>query len=403
MQQYDFRRVDRLRFAASVFCSTLWLAGGLFAQTGNQAMLGIASRQPESGPYVATPDGKFLVPYAVTIPGSQASFEMIPVPGGKFWLGSPAAEAGRIDDEGPQVEVEVPPFWIGKTEVTWSEYKVFMSLYDVFKKLQVEGIRKIDDANRVDAITAPTPLYEPSHTFEFGDDPEQPAVTMTQYAAKQYTKWISGMTGYQYRLPSEAEWEFAARGGQATAYSFGDSAEKLGDYACFAENNSGGPAKVGSKKPNAYGLFDMHGNAWEWTVDAYTTEGYTALGKNPLTIRQALQWPKAAYPRCVRGGGWQDPADRCRSAARMGSNDEEWKSEDPNIPLSPWWYTTDPSRSVGMRLVRSWKPLDQEQLKLFWEIDHSDIEQDVTMRLDEGRGVLGLPVPELADSLKQAN
>jgi hypothetical protein len=85
----------------------------------------------------------------------------------------------------------------------------------------------------------------------------------------------------------------------------------------------------------------------------------------------------------------------------MGSNDEEWKSEDPNIPLSPWWYTTDPARSVGMRLVRSWKPLDQEQIKLFWEIDHSDIDQDVTMRLDEGRGVLGLPVPELADSLQQ--
>ncbi len=223
---------------------------------------------------------------------------------------------------------------------------------------------------------------------------------MTQYAAKQYTKWLSGLTGQQYRLPSQAEWEYAARAGSKEAYSFGDDASKLSEYACFEGNNAKGPAKVGSYKPNAFGLYDMHGNAWEWTVDEYSEDGYKALGKGPLKSDQAVQWPTKAYPRTVRGGGWQSPAEECRSAARLGSEDEDWKSEDPNVPLSPWWFTTDPARSVGMRLVRSAKPLDKELLDKYWSIDHEDISLDVDLRLEEGRGALGLPVPELADDLR---
>ncbi len=384
------------------FLSLLLLvnSSSLWADTAVDSKAGIVKEKPTSGTSVAI-DGGFMVPYSVTIPGSSISFEMIPVPGGKFKMGSPEGEEGRADDEGPQVEVEVAPFWMGKTEVTWNEYKIFMSLYPIFKKLQANGIRKITDENRVDAITVPTPLYEPSHTFEFGEDPLQPAVTMTQYAAKQYTKWISGMTGAQYRLPSEAEWEYAARAGSTTAYSHGDSVDGLADYACFADNNAGGPDKVGLKKPNAFGLFDMHGNAWEWVIDAYTEDGFKALGAGPLASDKAVQWSKAAYPRCVRGGSWQESADRCRSAARLGSEDEDWKSEDPNVPLSPWWYTSDPARSVGMRIIRSAKPLSKEQMQLYWEIDNDDINQDVQLRIDEGRGALGLPVPELAELIQE--
>jgi len=369
------------------------------AEDGKKASPGIVATKPASG--ISVPiEGGFMVPYSVTIPGTKVSFEMIPIPGGIFKLGSPESETGRSEDEGPQVDVEVPPFWMAKTELTWSEYKLFMSLYQIFKKLHSNGIRKVTDDNRVDAITVPTPLYEASHTFEFGDDPQQPAVTMTQYAAKQYTKWLSGMTGVQYRLPTEAEWEYAARGGTQTVYSFGDDEKQLSDYACFEGNNAGGPSKVGQKKPNAFGLYDMHGNAWEWTVDGYSEDGFDAIGTGPVNVDKALQRPTSAYPRCVRGGGWQDPAERCRSAARMGSEDEDWKEEDPNVPLSPWWYTSDPARSVGMRLTRSFKALDAEQLKLFWEIDNEDIALDVQLRIDEGRGSLGLPVPELAEELQ---
>ncbi len=390
----------KLRFVLFVLALLLLVPFDLLsiAEDEKNSVPGMVTTKPVSG--IAVPiDGGFMVPYSVTIPGTKVQFEMIPVPGGKFSLGSPEGEAGRSEDEGPQVAVEVTPFWMAKTELTWREYKVFMALYQVFKKLQSAGIRKVSDENRVDAITAPTPLYEASHTFEFGEDPQQPAVTMTQYSAKQYTKWLSGMTGIQYRLPSEAEWEYAARGGSTSAYSFGDDPKLLEDFACFEGNNAGGPSKVGQKKPNAFGLYDMHGNIWEWTIDAYTEDGFEAIGSGPVGAEKAIQWPTLAYPRCVRGGGWQDPAERCRSAARMGSEDEDWKDEDPNVPLSPWWFTSDPARSVGMRLARSLKPMTSDQLKLYWESDNDDIQLDIQMRLDEGRGAIGLPVPELSKEL----
>ena len=188
--------------------------------------IGISKTKPTSGPFVAI-DGGFMVPYRTTIPGTEVEYEMIPIPGGTFTMGSPDAEEGRKADEGPQFQVTVDPIWVGKREVSWAEYKEFMNLYDAFKGFQSEGMRKVDDKNKVDAITAPTKLYEPDHTFEYGERPEQAAVTMTQYAARQYTKWLSLMTGSFYRLPTEAEWEYAARAGTTTAYDFGDDPEKM--------------------------------------------------------------------------------------------------------------------------------------------------------------------------------
>ena len=165
---------------------------------------------------------KPLEPYSQTIPGTQVVFEMLPVPAGKFLLGSPEDEYGRNPDEGPRVEIHLMPFWIGKCEVTWNEYLEFMNLTNVFEKFDDQGIRAVTEANQIDAITSPSKLYEPSFTFETGDDPRQPAVSMSQYAAKQYTKWLSLLTGDFYRLPTEAEWEYACRAGTTTAYYFGD-------------------------------------------------------------------------------------------------------------------------------------------------------------------------------------
>ena len=361
--------------------------------------VGIVDTKPSDGIFVAV-DDKFMVPYTAALPGSDIIFTMVPIPGGTFIMGSAENSVNHRDDEGPQRTIEVPPFWMQKTEVTWAEYKTFMSLYPLFKKLVGQGVRPITKENLVDAITVPTPLYEPSHTYEYGSDPQQPAVTMTQYAAKQYTKWMSGMTGLQYRLPSEAEWEYAARAGSTTAYSFGDDPAMLDQYASFADNSEQGPAKVASFKPNAFGLYDMHGSAWEWVIDGFDLRGYTATDKNPLTMTEAISWPTSAESRVVRGGGFQDGADHLRSATRMPSADEDWKDSDPNIPLSPWWYTSDPARSVGMRLVRSYQPLEASLIKKFYDIDHEYIELDVDIRLEEGRGVLGLPVPELADDMR---
>jgi sulfatase modifying factor 1 len=363
--------------------------------------LGISDAQPQSGPYVALPDGTFMVPYSQRVESTDVSFEMIPIPGGQFVMGSPDEEAGRTEDEGPRFTVDVPPFWMGKTEVTWSEYKTFMKCYDIYKRLSRQGVRKVSSIDQSDAVTVPTPLYEPSHTYEHGDAPKQPAVTMTQYAAKQYTKWLSGITSLQYRLPAEAEWEYAARGGSKTAYAFGDDPAQLGEYAAFAENAPEGAPEVGGKKANPFGLHDMHGSVWEWTVDQYSPEGYGDRDDKVFSLEEAISWPATPEMRTVRGGGWQDSADRLRSASRMGSADEDWKDSDPNVPLSPWWYTTDPARMVGMRVVRSLRPMPSDEIGRYWNVDNEDIRQDVEYRLKEGRGVLGVTVPELTEEFKK--
>ncbi|MGI9429237.1 MAG: family 16 glycoside hydrolase, partial [Bythopirellula sp.] len=153
--------------------------------------------------------GNIAEPYTATIPGTEVTFDMVPIPAGEFQIGSPEDEEGRNDDEGPQVQVRVGAFWMGKHEVTWAEYQRFMELHNIFDKFNDLGIRTVNDDNIVDAVTAPSKLYEPSFTFSTGDAPDQPAVSMTQFAAKQYTKWLSLTTGEFYRLPTEAEWEYA--------------------------------------------------------------------------------------------------------------------------------------------------------------------------------------------------
>ncbi len=349
---------------------------------------GFSPTKPEKGPSVQV-EGGYLVPYTLTIPGTEVKFDMLPIPGGEVNLGSPGDEPGHKDDEGPQVKIEVGPMWVAKHETSWEEYKLFMSMYRLFKSLASQGIRKVNDQNAVDAVTAPTELYDPSFTFEFGEDNELPAVTMTQYAAKQYTKWLSKLTGDQYRLPTEAEWEYACRAGSTTAYGFGADASQLDEYAWYAGNSDAAPHRIGTKKPNAFGLYDMHGNVMEWTIEGYAEDGYSAFANKtqPLSFLEVVHWPDSAENRVARGGSFQDEAELVRSAAKLTSADEEWKSEDPNVPLSPWWYTNDPARGVGFRVFRSFQPIDAEMIKKFWEIDHEYIQQDVDARVDEGRGV----------------
>src|SRR5688572_14416890 len=274
---------------------------------------GFVTEQPAEGRSVKA-DGGYMVAYEESIPGTQIKFKMVPVPGGEFVVGSPADEPDRGGDEGPQVRVKVEPFWIGKCEVTWDEYRAFMGMYDGFKKLQLVAANhdkasgngadenwelvkshawdgKLEEEWGVDAVTSATPLYDPSFTYGAGDQPTQPAVTMTQFAAKQYTKWLSGILGESYRLPSEAEWEYAARAGTTTAYSFGDAPEKLTDYAWLDDNADYQTHPVGTKKPNAWGLHDMHGNVGEWTLDEYRAETYAGLGDGPVDAAIAVRWP----------------------------------------------------------------------------------------------------------------
>lgn len=365
------------------------------------AVPGLVREKPAEGRFVETDRG-FMVPYTVTLPGSDVTFEMLPIPGGTFRLGSPEDEPGRQPSEGPQVAVTVEPYWMAKTEVTWAEYKQYMALYQVFKKFQSVQMRLVTAENRVDAITAPTELYEPSFTFEYGDDLQQAAVTMTQLAAKHYSRWISAVTGQQYRLPGEAEWEYACRAGSTTAYSFGDDPEQLGEYAWFKDNSGdGGQSRVGQKKPNAWGLHDMHGNVAEWVLDEFSEEGFQSLaGREHLTALDAIRWPQELWPRMVKGGSWESSAAGCRCASKFGSDDPEWKSNDPNLPKSPWWFTDDPARGVGFRLIRPLREIPEPEMRKFWTIDCEEMESDVEYRLEEGRGVLGLVDKDLPQAIE---
>ncbi len=362
---------------------------------------GLVQEKPESGRFVETDQG-YMVPYTVTIPGSDVTFDMVPVPGGTFLMGSPANEAGRQPDEGPQIRVTVEPFWIAKTEVTWAEYFQYMGLYKHFKNFERLNLRPVTSETMIDAITVPTELYEPSFTFEFGSDPKQAAVTMTQLAAKHYSKWMSAITGQQYRLPTEAEWEYACRAGSTTAYSFGNDPDLLDDYGWFSGNSGeGGQKQVALKKPNAWGIYDMHGNVAEWVLGGYDKNGYERFaGKENLTALETVIPSEEAWPRVVRGGHWDSTAEECRSAAKLASNDPDWKENDPNLPLSPWWFTDDPARGVGFRLVRTLRTCTREEMEKFWQIDSEEIRDDVDYRLDEGRGVLGIVDPSLPEAIR---
>ena len=402
-------------FAIGCSCLALLAAYSVRAeqlQTDN-ATIGIAIDKPADGPSVMTDQG-YLITYTEHIPGTDISFEMIPIPGGEFLLGSPNDETDRSADEGPQVRVTVPPCWIGKCEVTWAEYQAYMNTYSALKSLNTMRVemRRFGDTSEklralpkvknflasesldVDGVTAPTPLYEPDVTYASGEEPNQPAVTMSQFAAKQYTKWLSGITGREYRLPTEAEWEYAARAGTTTPYAFAED-ESLDDYAWYAENADEQLQAVGSKRPNAWGLHDMHGNVAEWVLDEYAADHYSSLGTQKLAL-DAVLWPTQLFPRVIRGGCWFDEPAQCRSAARHKSDDPEWTLSDPNLPVSPWWFTEDPAAGVGFRILRPLTPMDSKLKQRVWDADIEEIRQDVADRIEEGRGTrsaanVGLP------------
>lgn len=291
----------------------------------------------------AVPPADFK-PYEQTIPGSNVKFEMIPIPGGKFRLGSPDGEPDRQPDEGPQVEIQVGPFWMGKYEVTWDEFDLFAFSLDLKKEKQAQAPKT---ETGVDAVTRPTPPYT-DMTFGYGHD-KYPAICMTHHAAMEYCRWLSQRTGKTFRLPTEAEWEYACRAGTTTPFSFGSTADKLGEYAWFTDNADGKPHPVGEKKPNPWGLYDMHGNVAEWCLDHYDKNRYQRLAKDKLLLNPVLPPTERRFSHVARGGSWDQEAAECRSAARKGST-REWLRQDPQRPQSIWWLTE--AVFVGFRVVR---------------------------------------------------
>lgn len=293
------------------------------------------------------------VAYSLTIPNTVVSYSMAPVNAGKFSMGSPDNDPWHKPDEQPAHEVSIDPFWMQAHEVTWDEYRLFM-----FAK-QAGDIAQKDDT--VDAVSRPTRPYM-EMSFGMGIN-GFPAISMTQHAANKYAEWLSAKTGEFYRLPTEAEWEYACRAGTTTPYFFGSDPAQLKEYAWYSENSGGKYQKVGSKKPNPWGLFDMLGNVMEWTLDGYAP--YKAgAEKDPWTVQTQ------PYPASVRGGSWNDPSDQVRCASRVAS-DPSWKQQDPQLPKSIW-YETD-AQWLGFRLIRPAQVPSAEEMYKYW---NSGVEHD---------------------------
>jgi len=305
-----------------------------------------------------------MKPYTNVIPGTEVSYAMVPIRGGEYTMGSPANEPGHQPDEAPQHKVRISPFWMEQCEVTWNEFELFM-FPDEERKFK-DSIATEPYVDKIsDAVSRPTKPYV-EMSFGMGKD-GYPAISMTQHAANKYCQWLSAKTGHFYRLPTEAEWEYACRAGTTTAYSFGDDPSQIGDYAWYKKNSDFKYQKVGRKKPNPWGLYDMHGNVAEWCLDQYEA----TYDKFPGSIAND-PWVKATtpYPHAVRGGSWDDPPELLRSAARKAS-DKSWKQQDPQLPKSIWYHTD--AQFLGFRIVRPLKVPSPEELAKYWT---SGVEQE---------------------------
>lgn len=282
--------------------------------------------------------------YDQKIPGSDITFKMVPIPAGEFMIGSPASEKGRGADEGPQKKVKIDAFWMGATEVTFDAYD-FYADPDKEKELP-------------DGMTRPSPPYI-DLTLGMGKSGGFPANSMSQYGALMYCQWLYKKTGVFYRLPTEAEWEYAARAGSTTPYPFGKDTAQLAQYAWSSGNSDIKYHKVGQLKPNAWGLYDILGNVAEWTMDQYDPQ---YLSK--ISATDPWNKPTAKNPRTIKGGHFGDPAVNLRPAARLKS-DMEWNRRDPQIPRSYWWNADSPF--IGFRLVRPVKQPTKEEAEQFFE------------------------------------
>lgn len=289
---------------------------------------------------------------ADTIPGTEVGFQMTLISGGSFLMGSPETEPNRRPDEGPQFEVVVDSFWIGTYEVSYQEYNIFRD-----KSLDLPPSDTVEW--NVDAFARPSPPYE-DPTFGMGKD-GFPAVSMTQFAALQYCKWLSQKTGEFYRLPTEAEWEYACRAGTTSTYYFGEDPQQLEAHAWHYENSDEVYHKPGEKQSNPWGLYDMLGNISEWTLDQYQEDAYQQLD----SLEEVNPWikPTKLHPRTVRGGSWDNDPEDQRCACRIESS-KKWKERDPQIPKSFWWNTDSPF--VGFRLVKPYTQPTPEVQAAFW-------------------------------------
>ena len=290
------------------------------------------------------------------IPGTSVSFKMVSIPGGEFKMGTPEEEQFRRADEGPVIDVAVDSFWIGEIEVSWNEYLAF------FNATGSQGRKEaVETEVETDAISGATPPWgAPDQGWGKGT---RPAISMSHHGAVTYCRWLSKVTGKNYRLPTEAEWEYAARGGKSTPYFFEGSPEDyesqgiwhklfgadttiINSYVIYAENSPNKtqePAKVWA---NPYGLKNMLGNVSEFCLDFYDPAVYS---KYPKKLVKNPRGPRDGMEHVVRGGAYNNSAKDLRAGRRDFTRTKDWLVTDPQIPKSIWWYSD--CKNVGFRVV----------------------------------------------------
>jgi formylglycine-generating enzyme len=327
----------------------------MHAQNSDFGIVKTASKELYTEPWVVNGFNNFTE----YLPGSAVSFDMVAIPGGTYMMGSPEDEPFRNQDEGPVREVEISPFFMARIEVSWDEYMAF------FKQTGAQG-KSSDtylnaDREDVDGISGPTPPYgAPDQGWGIG---KMPAMSMTHHAAEVYCEWLTAITGKTYRLPTEAEWEYAARGGTTTPYFFkgdprryvdkgirnkifGVDTAVINSYIIYAENSGARSRPPSSTLENPFGLVNMLGNVLEFCSDWYADEAYSQYAEG---ILKDPSGPDSGEEYVVRGGSYRDGAELVRCASRDYTRTDTWLKTDPQIPKSVWWYSD--CFYVGFRVV----------------------------------------------------
>lgn len=233
----------------------------------------------------------------VAIPGTQIWFDMVSIPGGRIRM----ERSGR--------EVTLLPFWISKHEVTWGQFDRF---YEFPEDQKIDGVTRPSAGKNYLGLSGLPPDF-----LESG----RPVTNLRIHSALVYCEWLTRKTGKIFRLPTEAEWEFACRAAS-------EEPTPVDDYAWHEGNSEERTHPAGLKKPNSFGVFDMLGNVWEYCLEP----------DHPPDFGPVL-----------RGGAWNTPADRIRTTPRK-TMPAGWSTADPNRPFSVWWFR--PDFTQGFRVVR---------------------------------------------------
>lgn len=308
--------------------------------------------------YKDSPEINSFENFTERIPGTPVSFNMIAIEGGTFKMGSPNNEPLRDDDEGPQVEIEVGSFFIAEIETTWEMFNAF------YLETGREGRTTDTEMLLVDGISGPTPPYGlPDRGWGMG---QRPAISMSYHAVETFCNWLSKRTVKTYRLPTEAEWEYAARAGTETPYYFEGSpakfektglaakigknqSEPISTFEIYADNSMAKTHLPSKVEANPNGLKNMLGNVAEFTADYYsenTFSEYSMGVKNPTG-------PLSGKEHVVKGGSYLTGAGELRCASRSTTETENWLKTDPQMPKSIWWYSD--CFHVGFRVVCEYK------------------------------------------------